>query len=186
MTRILGISGSLRSGSFNSALLRAAQAEIGGGVELEAASIRGIPVYDGDIEAAGIPQEVAALKEKIVQADGLLLVSPEYNHSVPGSLKNAIDWVSRPASDIPRVFGDLPVAVMGASPGAFGTDLAQNAWWPVLHTLRTRPWFGGRLLVSRASKAFNEAGDLVDDELRKRLHDFVNGFARFVEMYAKT
>ncbi len=180
MTTILGISGSLRQGSYNSALLRAAQNEAIPGVELEAASIRGIPIYDGDLEARGIPHEVAELKERIVRADGLLIVTPEYNNSVPGPLKNAIDWLSRPPSDVPRVFRGLPVAVIGASSGAFGTTLAQTAWLPVLRTLRTQPWFGGRLMVPRASTVFNDAGDLIDDDLRSRLRDFLEGFARFI------
>ena len=185
MASILGISGSLRAGSFNSALLRAAQTLSGDGAVIEVGSIRGIPVYDADVEAQGIPAPVAELKDKIAQADGLLLVSPEYNHSVPGSLKNAIDWVSRPSKDIPRIFGGLPVAVTGASAGGFGTVLAQDAWLPVLHTLGTLPWFGGRLLVSRASKVFDERGKLVDEEIRERLRTFVHGFARFVDAHKR-
>ena len=76
-------------------------------------------------------------------ADGLLLVTPEYNNSIPGVFKNAIDWLSRPSADIPRVFGGRKVAVIGASPGGFGTLLSQTAWLPVLKTLGTNPWFGG-------------------------------------------
>src|SRR5690606_41558646 len=113
MTTILGISGSLRSGSYNTALLNAAQKETIPGVEIEAASIKGIPLYDGDVEAEGIPHEVATLKERVAQADGLLLVTPEYNNSIPGPVKNAIDWISRPSSDVPRIFHGLPVAVLG-------------------------------------------------------------------------
>jgi NAD(P)H-dependent FMN reductase len=181
MTTILGISGSLRRGSYNTALLTAAQQEAVPGVVVEAASIRGIPIYDGDLEAEGIPHEVAALKERVVQADGLLLVTPEYNNSMPGALKNAIDWLSRPPSDLPRIFHALPVAIIGASPGAFGTAHAQSAWLPVLRTLRTQPWFGGRLMVSRAKDVFNETGQLVDDDVRERLREFLQGFARFIE-----
>ena len=89
-----------------------------------ARTLHGIPLYDGDVEAAeGIPAAVAALKEEIVAADGLLLVTPEYNNGIPGVFKNAIDWLSRPAADIGRVFGGRPVAVIGASPGQFGTML---------------------------------------------------------------
>lgn len=180
MTTILGISGSLRRGSYNTALLNAAQKETIPGVELEAASIRGIPLYDGDVEAQGIPHEVAALKERVVQADALLLVTPEYNNSIPGPFKNAIDWLSRPSSDVPRVFRGLPVAVIGASPGAFGTTSAQSAWLPVLRTLRTQPWFEGRLMVSRANQVFDDGGELVDEEIRKRLRELLEGFAQFV------
>ena len=85
---------------------------------------------------------------------------------MPGVLKNGIDWLTRPAADIERVFGDRPVAVIGASPGGFGTILSQNAWLPVLRTLGTRPWFGGRLMVSRAGQVFNEAGELVDEKVK--------------------
>ena len=121
---------------------------------------------------------MAALKERIVAADGLLLVTPEYNNSIPGVFKNAIDWLSRPAADIPRVFGGRPVAVIGASPGGFGTLLSQTAWLPVLRTLGTRPWFGERSM-SRAATAFDATGKLVDDGIRTRLRNDVRGFVEF-------
>jgi len=141
MARIIGIAGSLRKGSYNAALLRAAAERAPAGMEVEIASIAGIPLYDGDLESEqGIPDRVTALKDKIAAADGLLLVTPEYNNSMPGVLKNAIDWLTRPAKDIPRVFGDKPVAIMGATPGGGGTRLAQTAWLPVLRTLGTRAW----------------------------------------------
>ncbi len=181
MTTIVGISGSLRTGSLNSALLRAAAQVAPKGVTLEIASIRGIPLYDGDVEAAeGIPQSVADLKARIVAGDALLLVTPEYNNGIPGVFKNAIDWLSRPPADIKKVFDDRPVALIGASPGGFGTILAQDAWLPVLRTLGTRPWFGGRLMASRAHTLFNAAGELTDDTLRKQLTDYLQGYAGFV------
>lgn len=181
MTRILGISGSLRALSLNSALLANAVTLMPKDAELDVGSIKGIPLYDGDVEAMeGIPAVVAALKERVMQADGLLLVTPEYNNSIPGVFKNAIDWLSRPPADIPKVFGSRPVAMIGASPGGFGTVLSQSAWLPVLRTLGTRPWFGGRIQVSRANMRFDESGNLNDDALRQQLADFLRGFVEFV------
>ena len=177
MTRIVGLSGSLRQGSYNSALLRAAAELMPEGAELAVRSIRGIPLYDGDVEATeGIPATVAALKDEVAAADGLLLVTPEYNNSIPGVFKNAIDWMTRPPADIPRVFGGKPVALMGASPGGFGTILGQNAWLPVLRTLGVVLWTGGRLLVSRAQPLFDAEGRLTDDGTRDRLREFMAGF----------
>lgn len=180
MPKIVGIAGSLRKASYNAALLRAAAELAPSGTTVERASIRGIPLYDGDIEQSGIPDAVRELKDHIAEADGLLLVTPEYNNSIPGVLKNAIDWLSRPGDDIPRVFGDRPVALMGATPGRTGTLLSQTAWLPVLRALGTRPWFGSRLLVSSASKVFDGDGGLVDDQVRKQILDFMAGFARFI------
>lgn len=144
MIIIIGITGSLRAASFNTALLRMAKGLVPSEATLEIATFKGIPLYDRDLEAnEGIPQAVIALQERIAAADGLLLATPEYNNSIPGVFKNAIDWLLRPPSDIVRVFGGRPVAVIGASPGGFATVLSQNAWLPVLKTLGTRPWFRG-------------------------------------------
>jgi len=181
MIDILGISGSLRVKSYNSALLRAAVELQPQGTQIEIASIREIPLYDGDVEAnAGAPAIVTALKDKIAQADGLLLVTPEYNNSLPGVMKNAIDWLSRPASDIKRVFGNRPVSMIGASTTGFGTVLSQQAWLPVLRALGTRPWFGARLLVSRADTVFDENGALTDQKIRAQLSEFLKGFSQFI------
>jgi NAD(P)H-dependent FMN reductase len=180
MTTIVGISGSLRRGSFNSSLLRAAIELAPAGVSIEAASIRDIPLYDGDLETeSGVPDPVKALKDRIAAADGVLIATPEYNNSIPGVLKNAVDWLTRPPSDIPRVWRERPVAILGASPGRGGTILAQNAWLPVLRTLGTQPWFGSRLIVSGADRVFDDAGALVDDKVREQLERFVTGFAGF-------
>jgi len=183
MARIVGIAGSLRKASFNAALLRAAAELAPAGTEVEIATIAGIPLYNGDLESErGIPAPVAALKDKIAAADGLLLATPEYNNSMPGVLKNAIDWLTRPAKDIPRVFGDKPVAIMGSTPGRGGTRLAQNAWLPVLRTLGTRAWFGKQLYVAGAAQVFDAEGRLVDETVRKLLSDFMVGFTAFVNV----
>jgi NAD(P)H-dependent FMN reductase len=181
VSRIVGISGSLRQGSFNTALLRAAAELVPNGAELRIESIAGIPLYNSDVETAeGIPRSVAELKKAITEADGLLLATPEYNNSIPGVLKNAVDWLSRPVSDIKAVFGGKPVALMGASPGGFGTSLSQAAWLPVLRTLGTKPWFGGRLLVSRAQAVFDAHGKIMDEAVKKQLEQFIRGFTEFI------
>jgi chromate reductase len=185
MALILGLAGSLRHGSFNAMLLRAAAESVPEGSTLEIASIRGIPLYDADVEAEGIPQPVAELKAQIVAADALLLVTPEYNNSIPGVMKNAIDWLSRPPADVPRVFGGRPIALMGATPGLGGTSLAQAAWLPVLRTLGTSPWFGGRLAVASAAKMFDADGKLIDETIRGRLLSFMKGFAAYADEHLR-
>ena len=181
MVQLLGISGSLRAGSFNTALLRAARQVAGDGIELDVATLHGIPLYDADLEARdGLPAAVSALKDRLVASDGVLLVTPEYNNGIPGVFKNAIDWLSRPADDIPRVFGGRPFALAGASPGGFGTILSQAHWLPVLKTLGVDLWAGGRLLASRSGSLFDADGALVDEKLRAQLAGFVQGFAGYV------
>lgn len=184
--KILGISGSLRRKSFNTALLRVAQSLSTENISVDAATLHGIPLYDGDVEEQdGIPESVTTLKQQIIACDGLLLVTPEYNNSMPGVFKNAIDWLSRPPKDAGRIFGGRPVAVIGASPGGFGTILAQNAWLPVLRTLGARHWTEGRLMVSRVSKLFNEDGELTDDSTSDQLRKFLYGFGEFVAINAR-
>lgn len=182
MARLIGISGSLRKASFNSGLLRAAQGAMPEGSSLEIATIAGIPLYNADEEAlSGIPAEAEALKNAIAGADGVLLVTPEYNNGIPGVFKNAIDWASRPPADIGRVFGGKPFAVIGASPGGFGTILSQDAWLGVLRTLGTDFWAGGRLMVSGAGKAFDGDGTLIDDTVRERLTGYLADFVKAIE-----
>lgn len=180
MLTLIGISGSLRRGSYNSAVLRAAAAQMPADSELKIGSIAGIPLYDGDAEeASGIPAAVSELKEAIAAADGLLLVAPEYNNSLSGVAKNAIDWLSRPPGDIARVFGGKPVAIAGASPGGFGTILAQNAWLPVFKTLGADLWSGGRLLVSRAGSLIDANGEITDTATREAIAKFMAGFVGY-------
>ncbi len=175
MAKILGLSGSLRIASFNSGLLRAAAEDCPEGSEIVSGSIADVPLYNGDDEAAnGLPASVKTLQAQLAQSDALLLVSPEYNNGVPGVFKNAIDWMSR--GEGASAFKGKPVALIGASPGGFGTILAQSHWLPVLRTLGTRPWFEGRLMVSRAGQAFDDKGNLTDEKTRTALRDYLAGF----------
>src|SRR5438094_7308267 len=181
MITVIGLSGSLRRGSYNAAVLRAAASLMPADSELRIESIAGIPLYNGDDEAAhGIPDLVSRLKDAITAADGLLLVTPEYNNSIPGVAKNAIDWFSRPPRDIPRVFGGKPVAIAGASPGGFGTILSQNAWLPVFRTLGAELWAGDRLLLSRAGSLIDANGAISDIATRDRIRKFMAGFVAHV------
>lgn len=182
MATIIGLCGSLRRGSFNRMLLNAAVAAAPAGSSIQIESIRDIPLYDGDVEAEqGVPAAVQHLKDRISGADGVLIVTPEYNNSIPGVLKNAIDWLSRPPADIPRVFRGRPVAIMGATPGPGGTGLSQAAWLPVLRTLGMRPWFEGRVQISAAGKVFDGEGRVADEATRDRLRTFIEGFAAFAD-----
>jgi len=162
-------------------LLRAAADMAPAGTTIEIGSIEGIPLYNQDVEDQGIPPAVQALKERVIATDGLLLVTPEYNGSIPGVFKNAIDWLSRPGSDIPRVFRDRPVGVVGATPGLGGTGLSQIAWLAVLRTLGTAPWFGARVTAAKAKDIFDANGQLTDQTVRGQLQTFVNGFAKYVD-----
>lgn len=181
MATILAIAGSVRAQSYNQMLLRAAVELAPAGTVIEPASIADIPLYNGDLEAEhGVPAPAAALKDRIAGADGVLLVTPEYNNSLPGVFKNAIDWTSRPPADIARVWGGRPVGVIGATPGGGGTGLAQAAWLPVLRTLGTAPFFGARLQVAHAGKVFDEHGALTDAAIRAQLEKYLVAFAGFV------
>jgi chromate reductase, NAD(P)H dehydrogenase (quinone) len=141
------------------------------------AVIGSLPLFNQDIlEREGFPAGVAELKDALQRADGLLIATPEYNWGIPGFLKNAVDWASRPASDIPDVFGDLPVALIGAGGGA-GTRFAQNAWLSVFRFLKMRPWFGESLYVDRAQYRFDGHNRLTDEATREQLRAIVIGFA---------
>ncbi len=178
---IIGLVGSLRQGSYNRRLLTAGVPLLPPAFRLEITGLDGIPLYDGDVEARdGLPAAVTALKERIVSAAALLIASPEYNNGIPGPLKNAIDWLSRPVPDIPRVFGGRVVGVIGASPGRFGTLSAQQAWLPVFRTLGVVPYFGRSLTVGAANTVFGDDGSIADAGTRERLKSYLDGFAEFV------
>lgn len=186
MATIIGIAGSLRRGSYNLMLLRAAAEAMPSGTVLEIASIRDIPLYDADLEAEqGIPPAVQQLKDRIAAADGLLVSTPEYNNSMPGVLKNAIDWLSRPNSDIARVFRGLPLGFIGATPGMGGTLLSQAAWLPVWRILGVVPFFEGRVIVSGAVKIFDDAGRIADAPTAARVREYADAFAAFVQQHQR-
>ncbi|MFD1881232.1 NADPH-dependent FMN reductase [Paracoccus pacificus] len=179
MTTILGLSGSLRRGSYNAGLLRAAAESTPDGVTIRIGDIHQVPLYNADAEAAsGLPPAVVTLQQELDAADGLLLVTPEYNNGIPGVFKNAIDWMSRGPGL--KMFVDKPVALIGASPSGFGTILSQSQWLPVLRTLGTHLWTDGRMMVSRASGLFDADGNLTDDKTREALRDLIAGYARYL------
>jgi len=185
MVTIIGLCGSLRNGSFNRMLLRAAVESSPPGMTIEPESIGDIPLYDADVEEQGVPVVVQRLKDRIVQADGLLIVTPEYNNSIPGVLKNAIDWLSRPPSDIQRVFRGLPLGFIGATPGMGGTLLSQASWLPVFRILGVLPYFEGRIIVPGAAKVFDGEGRITDQPTSARVREYAETFAAFVEVHRR-
>ena len=169
MTRVLAVSGSLRAGSHNTALLRAAVEAAPGAVEVELfdpSGIADLPLYNHDLEVAGVPEPVARLREAWASADAILFATPEYNGSVPGGLKNAIDWASRPLRE--AALTGKTVAVAGASTGQFGAMWAQADLRKILGTAGARV-VGDELAVTRAHEKFDESGRLLDSELFERL-----------------
>ena len=182
MARLVGISGSLRAKSFNTALLNAAVQLMPAGSTLAAHTLRGVPLYDADVETAdGIPATVTALKEAVAASDGFILFTPEYSNSMPGVFKNALDWMARPDEDVARVFGGRPVALAGASPGNFGTNLSQLAWLPVLRTLGTDMWTAQKFFATRAHTLVDADGALSDDKTKERLRGYLAGFVEFAD-----
>lgn len=177
---IIALSGALRRASYNTALLRAAVAMAPQGVTIELRTLHGIPLYDGDVETEGIPAAVTRLREEIRAADALLIGTPEYNNSIPGVLKNGLDWLSRPSGEGAKLFGGKPTGLVGATPGGFGTVQSQDALLSVLRTFGSDFWMAGRLMVSRAGTVFDADGNLVDDKVREQLQTFVHGFVDFV------
>ena len=180
MTTVLALTGSLRKGSFNTALLRAAKELAPAGLTLDLRTLHGIPVYDGDVEAEGLPEAVKTLGAAIEAADALLIATPEYNHSIPGVLKNGLDWVSRPPGSGSRIFGNKPTAVIGATPGGGGTMRSQDALMHVLRAFGSDLWFGPWVTVSQAHSLLNEQGELADEKTREQLRNFLAGFAQFI------
>ncbi len=163
---ICAISGSLRAGSYNTAALRAAAELAPDGVTIAEAAIGDIPLYNDDIKAQGFPAAVLRLQHAIASADAVLIATPEYNYSIPGVLKNAIDWVSR--TD-PQPFADKPVAIMGASPGGLGTGRAQYDLRKVFVYLDAHLLNKPEIMISAAHTRFDGEGRLTDEATRKYL-----------------
>ena len=169
--RIVAVSGSLRRRSYNTSLLRAAAELAPGDVEislLERDLIAAIPPYDADVEGEGAPASVIELKRRIAEADAVLFATPEYNSSVPGQLKNALDWVSRPMAENP--LRGKPVLVVGASASAYGAVWAQAELRKVLGILGARN-VDAEVAVSHAPARFDEDGRLEDPVVREQLAD---------------
>jgi chromate reductase len=168
---VLGIAGSLRKASFNRGLIRAAIEAAPSGMVVTPFELGAIPLFNADIEALGDPEPVAALKAAIAGADALLIASPEYNHCVPGVLKNAIDWASRPARR--SVLSGTPMAIMGASTGAGGTARAQA------HLRDGLAYTNGyvlplpEVLVPFATERFDADGNLIDGDTRQQVRDLL-------------
>jgi chromate reductase len=169
--KILGISGSLRRGSYNTSLLGAAAGLLPADVEFELwGGLKEVPPYDEDDDTEEAPAAAAALREAIAGADAVLFATPEYNSSVPGQLKNAIDWVSRPLATNP--LRNKPVAVVGASTGAFGAVWSQGELRKVLAATGARV-VEGEVAVGHAPSRFDEDGRLVDENLLEQLEEVV-------------
>ncbi len=179
--RILGIPGSLRRLSYNRGLLQAARAVAPDGMPIEIADLRPIPLYDGDVDAEGEPQPVAAFKAQIAGADALLIATPEYNHLLSGVLKNAIDWASRPAGK--SVLRHKPVAIMGASGGASGTARAQLALRQVLTSTECYVLPSPQVLVPNARERFDAEGRLTDERIREQIRALLEALREWVERF---
>jgi chromate reductase len=183
--RILALAGSLRRRSYNRGLLRAAQELAPSGVEVRLDEhLRAIPFFDEDLEAetAGGPAAVRALRDAVAAADGLLVATPEYNQSIPGVLKNAVDWLSREAPG--EVLAGRPVAIVGATSGRWGTRLAQSALRQTLYATGALVLPAPNLYVAAAGSLFDDEGRLVDDATRQQLAAVLAAFAAWIETVA--
>jgi chromate reductase len=168
--KVLGICGSLRQGSYNAMALRAAQKLAPAGMEITIADISRIPMYNDDVRVAGEPAEVSALKAQLRAADAVLLVTPEYNFSIPGVLKNTLDWMSRPPEP---PFDGKVVAIMGASPGPVGTARMQYDLRKVLVFMNSFTVNKPEVFISFAQNKFNAQGELTDEPTAKFVGDLL-------------
>ena len=179
---ILGIAGSLREGSYNRAALRAAQELVPEGVSLEIFDINGLPGFNQDDES-NPPDQVVDLKQRIRAADAILLVTPEYNYSVPGVLKNAIDWASRPYGD--SAWTKKPVAIMGATVGSLGTARAQYHLRQMFVFLDMYAVNQPEVMIAQAHKHFDEQGNLTDETAKKLIRQLLESLVNLTRQLRK-
>lgn len=172
--KVLGVAGSLRRASFNRALLRAAQDQAPEGLVIEIFDLAAVPLYNGDVEAEGDPEGVAAFKQAIRDADAVLMVTPEYNHGVPGVMKNAIDWASRPPQSAP--LAQKPVGIIGASPGMTGSARGQSQLRQAFEFTNSYCMPQPELLVFRAHEKFDADGNLTDETTGAYLRRYLEAF----------
>jgi chromate reductase len=180
---VLGIAGSLRDGSYNRRLLEAAVRCAPAGMEVRVYQhLPAIPLFNDDlVRAAGrSPHSVEELRRAVKESDGLLIATPEYNQSIPGVLKNVLDWLSLPASE--SVLSRKPVAVMGASTGPWGTRLAQTALRQVLVATESRVLPGPALFVRGAERLFDSSGRLTDQATETQLEEVLSAFANWIRL----
>jgi chromate reductase, NAD(P)H dehydrogenase (quinone) len=179
---ILGIPGSLREHSFNKALIQAAVEVAPPGVEVRMLLLHDIPLYNADVEAQGDPEPVRELKRAIADADGLLLSTPQYNRSVSGVLKNAIDWASRPPGG-GSVLAGKPAAIIGATSGRSATEKAREALLDILQVCRCEVMRAPTIGVSESADHI-EAGVVHSDDVREAIRDLLEDFATFIRSHA--
>ncbi|CAN7504498.1 NAD(P)H-dependent oxidoreductase [Phenylobacterium sp. LjRoot225] len=172
--KILGFAGSLRRASFNRALLRAAQDQAPEGMVIEIFDLSVVPLYNGDVEAEGDPDGVVAFKQAIRDADGVLMATPEYNHGVPGVMKNAVDWASRPPQSAP--LAHKPVGIIGASPGMTGSARGQSQLRQAFEFTNSYCMPQPELLVFRAHEKFDPEGRLIDETTGAYLRRYLEAF----------
>ena len=164
--KVLGIAGSLRKGSYNKGLMRAAVEVAPENMEIEVYDIKDIPLYNQDMEA-NMPEVIKEFKKKIVESDAILIATPEYNYSIPGVLKNALDWGSRPYGN--DSWEGKPVAIMGATPSGFGTMRSQNHLRGAFVFFNMHPINHPEVYISFANKKCDENGNLHDDESKEKI-----------------
>jgi chromate reductase, NAD(P)H dehydrogenase (quinone) len=175
--RVAGIAGSLRRASFNRGLLRAAVQSAPRGMTIEPLEIRELPHYDADLDVEGGPEVVRAFKARIIEADGLLIATPEYNYSMSGVLKNALDWASRAPE---RAMQNKPVAIVGATPGRWGTVRSQMALRQMLVFPACRVLPAPLFQVAGAREHFDAEGNLTDADTREQLVGVLEAFATWI------